>query len=277
MKSSIELIPAPIADSPLIFLKLGGSLITDKTQEATPRREILQRLAIEVRAALDARPEMRLLIGHGSGSFGHFAGRRYGTRDGVRTLEQWAGFAEVGAVAAQLNRLVTDTFLAAGVPVLSLQPSASAHCHDGRLESLALEPVQQALVRGLVPLLYGDVAFDAVRGGVIISAEEVFFYLAPRLRPHRILLVGEVAGVLDAAGDVIPAIRPGQRAAFKEQLGGSHGIDVTGGMFSKVNEMLDLLTRQPRLSVRICSGAPAGELERALLDPDYPAGTLLTA
>ncbi len=83
--------------------------------------------------------------------------------------------------------------------------------------------------------------------------------------------------MLDAAGDVIPAIRPGQRAVLQKQLGSSHGVDVTGGMFSKVNEMLDLLTQQPRLSVRICSGAPAGELERALLDPDYPAGTLLTA
>ncbi|MDW8396714.1 MAG: uridylate kinase, partial [Anaerolineae bacterium] len=152
----------------LTLLKLGGSLITDKTLERTPRLDVIQRLAAEVKAALDQSP-LPLVLGHGSGSFGHAPAKRYGTRDGVRSLEQWRGFAEVSVVAAQLNRIVADALCQAGVPVVSFPPSASARCVDGQIVSLAVEPIARALEHGLVPLVMGDVAFDDVRGGTIIS------------------------------------------------------------------------------------------------------------
>jgi isopentenyl phosphate kinase len=261
----------------LTFLKLGGSLITDKTQEATLRPDHLQRLADEVRAALEARPDISLVLGHGSGSFGHFAGRRYSTRSGVHSNQEWAGYARVSAAAARLNRMVTDAFLQAGVPVLSLQPSASAHCDDGQLSALETIPIQTALAHNLIPLLYGDVALDSIRGGTIVSTEEIFRHLAPILRPRRILLAGDVDGVLDSSGKVIPLIRPGQIDRLTARLGGSHGIDVTGGMLGKVTAMLELVERHPAISVRIFSGLTPGRVQRALLDPDYPTGTLLTA
>lgn len=267
----------PLEQSSLTFLKLGGSLITDKLQEATPRLGRLQRLAAEVRAALHLRPEMRLLLAHGSGSFGHFAARRYGTRERVWGTQGWSGFAQVSATAARLNRVVTDTFLGAGVPVLSLQPSASARCNDGRLTTLALEAIQTALDRGLVPLLYGDVAFDDSRGGTIMSTEEIFLYLAPILRPERILLAGEIDGVLDSAGNLVPHLRPDQLPSVAGQLGASRGVDVTGGMLSKVTAMLELVAAQPTLSMRIFSGVPSGSVQQALADPEYAAGTLLAA
>lgn len=262
---------------PLTFLKLGGSLITDKNREATPRLQHLQRLATEIRTAMDARPEMRLLIGHGSGSFGHFVGRRYRTRRGVRSPQEWLGYTQVGAAAARLNRLVTDTLLKAGVPVLSIQPSASALCRDGTLVKLESDCILHALEQGLVPLVYGDVARDEIRGGTIISTEEVFLYLAPLLRPARIVLLGQVAGVLDQNGEVIPYITADQDDPGTLPLGDSHGVDVTGGMFSKVTEMRDLVSRHPAISVRILSGIPPQELQKTLIDPSYPTGTLLTA
>jgi len=267
-----------MTDHPMLtFLKLGGSLITDKTREATLRPERLRRLATEVRAALDIRPEIKLVLAHGSGSFGHFAGRRYGTRDGVRTPQEWIGYAQVSAAAARLNRSVTDAFLKAGVPVLSLQPSASAQCNDGELQVLSVQPIQTALAQGIVPLLYGDVALDTVRGGTIVSTEEIFLHLAPILRPERILLAGEVTGVMDTSGNLISQIRLGHLDPTVAQLGGSHGTDVTGGMLSKVTDMLELIAHHPDISVRIFSGQAEQEIQRALIDPDYAAGTLLTA
>ena len=50
---------------------------------------------------------------------------------------------------------------------------------------------------GSVPVVFGDVALDEVRGGTIISTEEIFAWLAVRLRPQRVILAGEVAGVLE--------------------------------------------------------------------------------
>ena len=49
--------------SELVFIKLGGSVITDKTQPETARPEVIQRLAREVASARLARPELQLLLG----------------------------------------------------------------------------------------------------------------------------------------------------------------------------------------------------------------------
>ena len=57
----------------LTFVKLGGSLITDKRVENSFRAEAAARVAAEIQSALAQNPDLRLLIGHGSGSFGHVA------------------------------------------------------------------------------------------------------------------------------------------------------------------------------------------------------------
>lgn len=260
-----------------IFVKLGGSLITDKSNAYTARHEVIARLADEVRQALDAAPDLRLLIGHGSGSFGHWAARPYGTRHGVRTPDQWRGYAEVAAAAAQLNRIVTDTFLKAGIPTLGVRPSSSARCHNYSLEYLDTRPIHAALTHGLVPLVHGDVALDEVFGGTIISTEDIFLYLAVELRPARILLLGEVEGVLDNDGNVIPLITPADIPTLREALTGSAGVDVTGGMEDKVTRMIELVQRYPDTCVHILSGSVPGLLTRVLLD-DYPSeGTRIAA
>ncbi len=271
-------------DAELVFLKLGGSLLTDKTRPQALRGEVLQRLAAEIAGALADRPALRLLIGHGSGSFGHVAGRKHNTRAGVTSPEGWRGFAETARAAGLLNRYVMDALGEAGVPALAFQPSASAQCHDGALVAMAWQPLQAALDHGLVPVVYGDVAFDAVRGGTIISTEEIFAWLAPRLAPRRIVLAGEVAGVLSAdpasgvAGELIPEIAPAMWPQLVGVLGGSHGVDVTGGMMAKVTAMLALVQAVPALeAVQIISGLTPGLVHAVLTDPQRRAGTRIAA
>ena len=265
----------------LLFLKLGGSLITDKTREETALPEAIRRLAEEVAEALAARPALRLVLGHGSGSFGHVAGERYGTRRGVRDAADWRGFAATAAAAQRLDGLVTAAFWQAGVPVWSIQPSATARCRDGELVALDWRPMAEALQRGLVPLVYGDVALDEVRGGTIISTEEIFAWLARRLKPHRLVLVGAVPGVMrsdtDQAGEaqVVAEITPQQLVGLEAILGGSHGTDVTGGMLAKVRTMCALLEELPDLQVRLISGQVAGLLTRVLCDASLEVGTVI--
>lgn len=263
--------------SSLVFLKLGGSLITDKASAYTALRAVIVRLAAEVGQALEADPDLSLLLGHGSGSFGHWAARPHGTRQGVHTPAQWRGYAEVAAAAARLNRIVTDAFLEAGVPVLSLQPSASARCHDGTLGYLDVHPIRAALSRRLVPLVYGDVALDDMRGGTIISTEDIFLHLATELRPWRILLVGGVPGVLGPDGSVVARITPADLPTLQAALAGSGGVDVTGGMADKVNRMVELVQRYPETHVHVLSGTQPGLLARALIDPTLPVGTRIMA
>ena len=253
----------------LTFLKLGGSLITDKNIPRTPRPEVLARLMDEIAAARQARPGQGLVLGHGSGSFGHVEARKYGTRQGVRTAEQWRGLAEVQAAAGELNRLVVDAARAAGLPVLNLPPSASTVCRDGVIQTMAVEPLAAALEHDLVPLVFGDVALDEARGGTIVSTEDVFRYLALRLRPERILLAGIEPGVLTRwpGGDVIPVVTT---STVLTGVSGSRSADVTGGMASKVSEMLALTQAVAGVRVRIFSGEAPGVVRAALLGEAQP-------
>jgi isopentenyl phosphate kinase len=268
--------------SELVFVKLGGSVITDKARAETARPDLIARLASEVAAAREQEPGLCLVLGHGSGSFGHVVARRYGTREGVHGAEAWRGFAEVATVAARLNRIVVDAFQGAGVPVWSLQPSASADCLDGKLASMDLAPVRQALAHGLVPVLYGDVALDRSQGGTIISTEEIFSYLARHLQPDRMILVGTVDGVFEAdprrkpSAKRIREISAANWTSVRALLGGSYGTDVTGGMLAKVEEMVGLTRQMPDLSVQLISGEQVDALKLALLrSTGVPAGTII--
>lgn len=259
----------------LIFLKLGGSLITDKTKKEALRNDVLIRLAQEIAVARAERPTLRLVLGHGSGSFGHMAGEKHGTRDGVNNPAQWAGFAEVADAAARLNRHVITALLEENVPAIGVPPSATAKVVDGHIRHIVTEPIEYALAVGLVPVVFGDVAFDTVRGGTIISTEEVMEYLSAALYPAWFLMAGETPGVYDLEKSVIPEITRENYQDILPALGASRGTDVTGGMSSKVRLMLDLVETRPGMAVRIFSGLDPTLLSRLLLDPQLPVGTII--
>ena len=91
----------------LTFVKLGGSLITDKSGKTAFRAEMMDQLAGEIAAALTDMPDSQFLLGHGSGSFGHVPAKEHGTAAGVQTPQQWRGFAEVATVAAAVGFLAS--------------------------------------------------------------------------------------------------------------------------------------------------------------------------
>ncbi|MEW6566738.1 MAG: isopentenyl phosphate kinase [Chloroflexota bacterium] len=243
----------------MIFLKLGGSLITDKSRPETARLDVLNRLAAEIASALQDRPDLRLLIGHGSGSFGHSVAARFGTHRGAASAEEWRGFAEVWAVAGRLNRMVVDALRRAGLPVVGFPPSASTVCEGGAIVEMAHEPVARALRAGLVAVVGGDVAVDRLWGATIVSTERVFLALAHHLRPNRVLLAGLEPGVFaDHPANTKRMDVFTEQDLHRVSLGGSGATDVTGGMADKVHQALELARSLPGLEVRIFSGEQPG-------------------
>lgn len=259
-----------------VWIKLGGSLITDKRVEKSFRRHTMMRLADEVARARGELPNATLLIGHGSGSFGHFAAKRADTIHGVQTPDEWHAFAAVSRVAAELNQLVCDCLAEVGLPAMRFSPSASATSCNGVLTGLHWQTIEKALDAGLLPVIHGDVALDNALGGTIISTESVFIYLAQHLQVDEIILLGEVDGVLGPDGRVVPSITPKNLKTLEDALGGSDGVDVTGGMETKVRDMLKLIDRHPNLQVRIANGAQE-KLLYQLLTGRQTFGTVISA
>jgi isopentenyl phosphate kinase len=252
----------------LVFLKLGGSLITDKGKPHTPRLDVLERLAREIAEAHRQDPRLHLLLGHGSGSYGHVAARQHQTREGVSSEEDWQGFVKVWRQAAELDQLVLAALAKAELPALVFSPSAMIISRGGRVETWNLEPVRSALSHGLLPVIYGDVVFDQELGGTILSTEELFGYLAPRLKPLRLLFAGYEPGVwadYPANTTLLSEITPSSFAHIQAGLKGSAAPDVTGGMLDKVQQILSMSDKLPGLQTSIFSGETPGNVRQALL------------
>jgi isopentenyl phosphate kinase len=252
----------------LTFLKLGGSLITDKTRPYTPRLDKLAELAAQIAAATRLDPNLRLVLGHGSGSFGHAAASQHWPVNAKWTRTDWRGFAEVWYQASALNRLVVDALHGAGIPTISFPPSATCQANEGAIVDWYLPPLQEALETGIIPLIQGDVAFDTAIHGTILSTEDLFFTLAQRLHPQGILLAGLEKGVwadFPERTRFIEMITPESFEAEAAGLAGAAGMDVTGGMRDKVKQMVRLVEQVPGLEVRVFSGEGAVNVQRALL------------
>lgn len=276
----------------LTFLKLGGSLITDKLTPRTVRPDVLKRLCKEIASARERDPNLLLVLGHGSGSFGHVAAKQYATRDGIPLTPPsnsprrrgeleggyWHGFTEVWHEARALNVHVMDALRAAGIPSMALPGSASVIAHDGKVAAWDVTPFWRALENGILPVVYGDVIFDEVRGGTILSTEDLFMHLARKLRPQRVLLSGLEDGIyadFPVRKHKVEVVTPQSFSELSTSIGASAGTDVTGGMDSKVRQMLALVEEIEGLSVQLFSGEISGATERALRGEK--TGTLITA
>ncbi len=280
----------------LIFLKLGGSLITDKTRPRALRADVLKRLCEEIATARKQEPNMLLLIGHGSGSFGHVAAKEYKTRDGVPLnppsilsdisppggenliSKYWHGFAEVWHEARALNVHVMDALRNAGIASMALPASGNIVSENGQVSIWHVEPIRRALSNGIVPVVYGDVIFDDQLGGTILSTEDLFMHLAVKLRPQRILLAGLEDGIyadFPARKHKVARVTPQSIHELSASIGASAGTDVTGGMDSKVRQMLALVEKIDGLTAQLYSGEIAGATKKALLGEQV--GTLITA
>ena len=260
----------------IVFLKLGGSLITDKDTPYTPRIDKLNELALEIKTTLDSNPGLLLILGHGSGSFGHTAAKKHGTRHGVQTNEQWHGFAEVKFQAAELTRHVIGSLMNAGLPAISIHPSSSMVSDNRKVIHHNTVAIRKALDVHLLPVVHGDVAFDESLGGTILSTEDVFAFLAEQFSPTRILLAGIEAGVWEdfpVRTKLVKQIQLSDYEKMRAGIVGSASTDVTGGMKAKVEEMLELVKKNKGLSVQIFSAEEKGFLTRALNGENV--GTLL--
>jgi isopentenyl phosphate kinase len=247
----------------MIFLKLGGSLITDKARPLTARHAVIDRMAYETSEALHANPDLQLVIGHGSGSFGHHLGARHGTRQGARTAADWLGFSKVAGAARQLHQLVMQAFLERELPVMSFSPSAFLISNTGSFEEGFMKSVQLALEAGLIPVVHGDVVFDVSQGATIFSTEQVFNALGRFLEPTRYLLAGIEPGVLAPEGEILEDVHPDDVGQLVFDPPG--GEDVTGGMRGKVEEASMFAAEHPQCEVLIFSPEADGSLTQVLL------------
>ena len=251
----------------LIFVKLGGSLITEKNAPYTINYHALKRIVKELKEAIAGDPQLQLLLGHGGGSFPHPVAQSFKTAEGFVHDTSRRGFSLCQNAASTLNRIVVDFMVDYAIDAVSIQPSACCVTKNGKIADFLTTPIEAAIDVGLVPVVFGDCVFDTVKGCSIVSTEQIFSHLSGALQPSRVLVVGLVDGVYtadpqkDENARFIPTIEIDQFGSVESYLSGSYSVDVTGGMSTKVRELVEIAKQG--IECEILSGA-SDNIKKAL-------------
>jgi isopentenyl phosphate kinase len=254
-------------DNNLIFAKLGGSLITEKRALSTIKYNTLKQIVKEIKEVVDVEQNLNLLIGHGGGSFPHPIAKAFRTSEGFIQGDSVRGFAMCQNAASTLNRIVVDLMTDYGINAVSIQPSACCMTKDGAIVDFFIKPMEECINNGIIPVVFGDCVFDVVKGCTILSTEQIFTYLSGFLRPSRVLIFGLVEGVytsdpqLDESARLIPKIEIDKFSSVESYLGSSYSVDVTGGMSTKVKDLIKIA--KMGIECEILSGE-SGNIKKAL-------------
>ncbi len=251
----------------VILLKLGGSLITDKTTPYTARPEIIQLVIAEIKRALEGNPNLKLIIGHGAGSFAHQSAKKYNTLNGIHTKEEQLGATIVHYDVTQLNTLFIKECIKQELPVFSLQASAFIFAENKNLKNIDINIILELFKNNIIPCVCGDVIIDSKIGATIFSTDKIFTLLVEKLLNEKISIkqiihAGDYDGVLDKNNHVIQNISPGTIKHFQESIGTSTTVDVTGGMLQKVTESIYLAEKD--IKTLILRGNQKGNILAAL-------------
>jgi isopentenyl phosphate kinase len=241
----------------MIILKLGGSVLTDKSRPFSIRKKVIGRLAEEIRDS-----DKRVVVVHGGGAFGHPVASKHNLQEGLKKPSQILGVSKTRMAMEELNSQIVEIFISAGLPAVSMQTSAAFECEKRRIRRANLEIIKGFLKIGSIPVLYGDVVVDRLHKICILSGDQIVAYLARYLNPERVVLATNVDGVLNNKGEVIETINSDNAEAVLEGINTDEG-DVTGGMRGKVEELLEL--SQQGISSFVINALEKDRVKNALL------------
>ena len=253
----------------MILIKLGGSVITDKSEYKTFDREQTSRLCREI-----AESGCETLIVHGAGSFGHVLAKKYSIQKGLSDPEQVPAAAQVHHDAMELGLLVTQTLIDSGIPASSVAPGNCFVMDGGRLVVTDEEPIRSMMSVGIMPVTFGDVVMDRATGFGICSGDQLMEAMAAMFRPDRVVFVSDIDGLYtanpktDPDAELIPVVTP---ETLEEVSAVSDVDDVTGGVRNKMEAMLRMCDGDRECV--LVNGTVPGRLLSLLKGEDVPCTT----
>lgn len=227
----------------LVFIKIGGSLITDKHTPFTAKPEVIAQFAQDFAQVIEENPNRQFVLGNGVGSFGHYPVMHYKLQEGMSSPDQLVGFGEVNDSVTRLNSLVVQALHKKRIPVCSLNPSSLFTAEQGKVKTAHLDSMFGMLERAIIPIVYGNIIFDEAKGCTIFSTEKIFEVLIDEMLLRnvtidRVIHLTVVDGVLDEEKSIIPVIAEDNKETIKKHIFQTEGFDVTGGMWHKIEKSL---------------------------------------
>lgn len=241
-----------------VLIKLGGSVITDKSKPESFRRAVARRLITEI-----AKAEVPVVLFHGAGSYGHPQAEQWGLAEPPITGKKLDGVAETLGSVTRLHGEMLGIAATAGLRPVSVPMHALAEADGGLLSDVPMDLIDDLLANGCMPVLHGTMVRDASDGWALVSADRLMAAVAGELEPRLAVFVTDVDGVLDDAGALVPEVTIDHDVAVAAE----NGADVTGSMRGKVAAALEVAGACPTV---ILNGNERGRLLDALKGKPVP-------
>ncbi len=231
---------------PLCVIKLGGSVITDKSKPFEPRLDVMESIALDVSSLLK---EWSFVFVLGGGSFGHYA------------VSEGCTAAQVARFMDELAGIMIDVLLSYGIEAVHVPARAVFTRSKNELVGRCyLQTFSDLLSKGLLPVTHGDVVCSENEGAAVLSGDVIAAYLASKLNARKLLFATNVDAVFHE-GKPVTSIKFEDLGKF--EVGESESLyDVTGGMKQKLRAIKEYCP--PPSKVVIFNGTIPGNLARAI-------------
>ena len=262
----------------ITLIKLGGSVVTDKSKNQHYRQEMVRQLGKEL-AEYQQQTNELFFIGHGQGSYAHPIVKKYSEHFTSKDAFQAHKMVEMLRVISKLHEQILDDLIDCGLPTVSYRFSQQAFLnHVGKID-MQLDLLELLLDLQTAPLTTGDIVVDVNKGNAVLSTEKIFFKLinhlqqSTKFRVKRVAYVTEVEGVLDHDRQLMTHIGANQKLDESMFFSDSAQSDVTGAMKHKV-ESAQAVARQG-IPVAIFSPLIKNNLSNYLNEKSW-RGTLIS-
>ena len=264
----------------MLLLKLGGSVVTDKSSYATFKENSTRRLIGELKLGLEGLRDDRAILVHGAGSFGHILAREHSINRGNGGGGDHLNIVpRIRRDMRKLNFFIEELLIEKIFHPISISPETILRKEGEDI----IKPIPQAIAglltfirEGFLPVLYGDIVADDDIGFSICSGDDVMNVLSHIDEIDRIIFVTAVDGIFSANIDGTRGglIRESSSSSILGEISISTDdeiADVTGSMYGKAKRIADIASRT---DVLVINGNIPGRLESAIRGESV-TGTLI--
>jgi len=223
------------------IIKIGGSVITNKGEYRSLRKKQLSLICKEI-----SKWDIKCIIVHGAGSFGHIIAKQYSIHLGFSYQEQMKGIFQIRKDMTELSEIVVNSLVEEGVKALSFQTSAIISENKSGYD-VNFNSIKKALTLDLTPVLAGDIIFTEKEGFRILSGDTLANILANNFEINRVIFISDIDGIYirnkDTGEDELATSLSKDDLDFISIsiLQQSDSNDVTGDMKGKISAIKSLL------------------------------------
>lgn len=225
----------------MILIKLGGSVITDKSKYRTFRKDVVSRLCKEIKES-----GQKVIIVHGAGSFGHVLAKEYDINGGFKDESQIPAVANICYDVRELDSMIVKELNDNGIPSVSVPTGSTFMMEDRKLIMDDVEILKGFVDKGIIPVMFGDVVLDRKLGFAICSGDQIMERMTDIFDIDRVIFVSDIDGLYDSdpkTNKNAKLITIVDKNTLKKVESGSSVADVTGGVVEKINAMLRMCSR----------------------------------